>query len=66
MIEILGIKYLSSKEASIRYGMSINWFAIRRYQKNSPPYTQLQKKGKILYPLHETDEWFKENMIRES
>lgn len=65
MIEILGIKYLTEKEASVRYGLSQSWFALRRFKKDSPPYTQLQKKGKVLYPLTEVDEWFKKNMTRE-
>lgn len=65
MIELLGIKYLTEKEASVRYGMSQAWFKLRRWKKNSPPYTRLQGRGKVLYPMQEVDDWFKENMHKE-
>lgn len=62
MMEILGIKYLTDKDASKRYGFSQSWFQQSRYKGNGPPCFQLCKKGKILYPLIETDEWFKINL----
>lgn len=63
MIEIMGTKYLSEKEASKRYGYSQKWFQKRRYSNLPPPYMKLQNKGKIFYPLSETDAWFKKNFI---
>ena len=63
MIELLGIKYISEKEASKRYGYSSSWFQKRRFSKSPPPYVKLQNKGKIYYPLEQTDAWFKENLI---
>lgn len=62
MIEILGIKYISDKEAAIRYGYSQSWFQRRRYKKLPPPFCKLENKGKVLYPLDETDKWFKDKM----
>jgi hypothetical protein len=63
MIELLGIKYISDKEASKRYGYSTSWFQKKRSQKKPPPYIQLLGKGKILYPIDKTDKWFMENII---
>lgn len=63
MKEILGITYMSSKEAASRYGYSDSWFKKRRMEGSSPKFIKFQNKGKILYPLDETDKWFKENAI---
>lgn len=63
MIELMGIKYISDKEASKRYGYSKSWFMNKRAQGQGagPPYIQLgMKKTRVLYPLDRTDEWFKE------
>ncbi len=62
MIEIMGKKYLTEKEVSHKYGLSMAWFRLRRWKKDSPPYTKLQGKGKVLYPEKETDGWFEDNM----
>lgn len=62
MIEILGIKYITDKEASSRYGFSQSWFQKRRSQKKSPKFMRLQGKGKVFYPIEETDTWFKDNI----
>ena len=62
MISILGITYLTDKEASKRYGYSVSWFQYQRSKKNPPPYVKLQGRGRVYYPLDATDNWFKENM----
>lgn len=62
MQEIAGIKYLTEKDASRRYGFSQRWFQEHRYQGNGPVCLQVCKKGKILYPLEQTDEWFRVNL----
>lgn len=62
MIEILGMKYLTDKDASKRYGFSQSWFQKARYEGNGPVCVQLKKKGKVLYPLEQTDEWFRTNL----
>lgn len=63
MKEILGIKYLSPKEAEHRYGYSKSWFQQRRMNKCLPVFVKLQNKGKVYYPLNETDDWFRKNII---
>lgn len=60
MIDIMGIKYITDKEASHRYGYSQGWFQKRRYKKIAPKFVKLEGKGKVFYPLEETDNWFKE------
>lgn len=63
MIDILGKKYLTDKEASDRYGYSQRWFIKQRQLKKGPKYFQLKGgKGRVLYPLIETDKWFKDNL----
>lgn len=59
MINIMGIQYLTVKEAAGRYGYSKEWFDKRRTSKKEPIYIKVLGKGRILYPLTETDEWFK-------
>lgn len=63
MINILDKKYISDKEAAIRYGYSQQWFRLCRHKKKGPPFLKLQGKGKVYYSIEETDKWFKENMI---
>lgn len=65
MIELLGIKYISCKEAASRYGYSVNWFRELIYKKESPKFIRIRGRGKILYPLNDIDEWFRKNMISE-
>lgn len=63
MIDILGKKYLTDKEASERYGYSQRWFIQQRQLSKGPKYFQLKgTKGRVLYPLIETDKWFKDNL----
>lgn len=61
MIDILGIKYITEKEASLRYGYSTSWFQQKRSQNLPPPFVKL--KGKVLYSLDKLDKWFIKNMI---
>jgi hypothetical protein len=63
MIEILGKKFLTTKEASKRYGMSEAWFQKRRERKLRPSYTKIENSDRVWYPLVETDQWF-EHQIR--
>jgi len=63
MIEMMGAQYLTEKEAEKRYGYSSSWFARARVQKFGPSYVQLRAHGRVLYPLIETDEWFKGKMM---
>ena len=62
MIEIMGIKCLTEKEASKRYGYSRTWFRYRRWKKNSPPYVR-HGSNRILYPIDEVDRWFQDRMV---
>jgi hypothetical protein len=63
MIEIMGVKYISDKEASYRYGYSQSWFQKCRYEGNGPQFVRLQGKGKVLYPVDKLDEWFRLNLV---
>ncbi len=65
MREILGISYLTEKEAAHRYGYSSSWFRNRRWVKDSPPFIKLEGKGRVLYEMQSTDDWFKKNLIEE-
>lgn len=60
MIKLLGVEYISDKEASARYHYSDAWFKKRRLEKKGPHYIKLE--GKVLYPLVDTDEWFRRNI----
>jgi predicted DNA-binding transcriptional regulator AlpA len=62
MIKIMGESYLTDKEASERYGYSQSWFMRARTMGVGPKYIQIAEHGRILYPLEQTDEWFKERM----
>lgn len=62
MVEIVGIKYISDKEASKKYGFSISWFQRERFNKTGPRFIKLNGKGKVFYPVEETDNWFKNKM----
>ncbi len=66
MIEILGTKYITEKEASHRYGYSMAWFQKQRYLNLAPKYTRLtnSNKGRVYYPLDQTDAWFKMQIDR--
>lgn len=51
--------YQSEKEAAVRYSLSSDWFKRMRWSGNGPPYIKINGNGKLLYPIAETDEWFK-------
>lgn len=52
--------YLNDREASIRYGYSRAWFQRSRWDGSGPKYFKM--KGKVLYPIKETDKWFKKHL----
>ena len=62
MIEIMGEKYLTDKEAAQRYGYSQSWFIRARSQDHGPRYIQLKERGRVLYPLDATDKWFQDRI----
>lgn len=63
MIKILGVDYLTRKEAAHRYGLSVSWFEQRQQRKEQPNFIKIRGKGKAFYPLVQTDEWFKQNLL---
>ena len=63
MIDIIGTKYLTEKEATCRYGYSASWFRVARKGGYGPYYAQVRERGRILYPVVETDEWFKKKLM---
>jgi hypothetical protein len=62
MIKVMGIAYLTEKEASDRYGYSSAWFVRARKYNKGPKFIQIIDHGRILYPVEQTDAWFKERM----
>jgi len=62
MIKILGKEFMNDKEAADRYGYSQSWFIKARVQSNGPKYIQVAENSRVLYPVIETDEWFKKKM----
>jgi hypothetical protein len=52
--------YLTEAEASLRYKYSKFWFQRCRWIGNGPAFIKIR--GKILYPLEETDAWFNNNI----
>ena len=63
MIEIMGIAYITDKEASHRYGYSVSWFQQQRHRKKPPPFIKIQGKGKVYYSVDELNRWFRENIF---
>lgn len=62
MITIRGIEYLFQKEVTKKFGVSVSWLEKRRQKQINPKHVRLGDKGRILYPLKQTDEWFKEQL----
>lgn len=60
MLTVNGVKYVTEKEISSRYGLSVSWFRKARYSGNCPTYHKLR--GKIFYDTDKVDEWFKDNL----
>ena len=63
MLEIMGVKFITDKEASERYGYSQSWFQRARLDKKGPPWVKIMGKGKVLYRLEDCDQWFKDNIV---
>lgn len=63
MIEVMEIQYITDKEAAARYGYSQSWFVNNRWKKKGPRFVKMIGGAKIMYPLEETDKWFKDNMF---
>lgn len=59
---MLGKKFMTDKETADRYGYSQAWFIKARAERTGPKYIQINNNGRVLYPLIETDEWFKKRM----
>jgi len=62
MITIMGVQFLSVKEAANRYGYSVEWFKKKRALKCGPKFIQMEGGTRVLYPIDQTDEWFKKRM----
>jgi hypothetical protein len=62
MIKLLGVEYITRKEAVHRYGFSMSWFEQRQHRHEAPRFIKIRGKGKALYNLTETDNWFRKNM----
>ena len=58
-----GQNYLTTKEASTKYGYSVSWFEQRRIDNNGPPYMQMEGKGKVYYSEKDLEAWFKTHMV---
>jgi predicted DNA-binding transcriptional regulator AlpA len=56
--------YINDKEASARYSYSRKWFQRARWAGDGPKYVKVR--GKVLYPLKETDAWFANHGLRQS
>ena len=65
MINIMGKNYITDKEAAQLYGYSRSWFILQRHKKKGPKFVKLNDRGKILYPVHDTDEYFKKIIAQE-
>ena len=58
--------YITEKEAAYRYGYSVQWFQRSRWQGGDYGPKYLKIRGKVLYPLKETDKWFAKHSLRSS
>lgn len=56
--------FITESEASNRYRYSKYWFQRSRWDGSGPAFLKL--KGKVLYPLKETDEWFMNHGLKKS
>lgn len=63
MIDIMGVKFITDKEAAARYGYSQSWFQHARLTKKGPPWVKIMGQGKVLYRLVDCDQWFKDNVV---
>lgn len=60
MLKIVDKVYINTKEASRRYGFSAKWFEMKRWKKLPPFAVKLEGRGRVYYPLEETDNWFRQ------
>lgn len=49
--------YLNETEASQRYGYSRQWFQRERWKGTGPKFLKINR-GRVLYSIKDTDEWF--------
>jgi hypothetical protein len=49
--------YLTEREASQRYGYSVQWFQRERWKGTGPQFMKING-GRVLYPVEHTDAWF--------
>jgi excisionase family DNA binding protein len=59
MMIINGQKFVTEKEVSTHFGMSISWIRKLRYESNLP-YHKLKRK--VLFNESEVDTWLKDNL----
>lgn len=57
--------YINESEASLRYGYSRQWFQRERWSGTGPKFVKINK-GKVLYPLEQTDKWFESFQCHQS
>ena len=59
------IRYITEKEASTRYSLSRNWFQRARWKGEGPSFVKVGEgpRGRVLYPVKETDEWFEKKLV---
>jgi len=57
--------YINETEAAHRYGFSKQWFQRARWKGNGPQFIKVEK-GRVLYPLEETDKWFQSLGLKQS
>ena len=62
MMEIMGVKYITPKEASKRYGYSVGWFQKQRSLRKDPAYVKINNRGRVLYKAEDLDSWFRERL----
>ena len=55
-------KYIDEKQAVYRYSYSHAWFQRARWAGDGPKFIKIR--GKVLYPLQETDDWFSNHGLR--
>jgi len=62
MIDLLGEKYLTEKEAAAMMGYSRVWLQRARYEKTGPKFTRMSVLGKILYKKSTIEKWIKDRI----
>lgn len=65
MIEILGHKYITEKEACAMIGYSKSGLQKMRLSNNAPKHIRLHKAGKVYYNKAEFESWIKEKLSSE-